>query len=130
MTGLTGIADLLLLAQRSAWENLGNRFSGESLKWQREDTIGVLALLLVFVGGMWLLHWLSRWQTERGKRHSPARLFKELTAAHRLNYRQRRLCREVAKGLNLANSSEVFVQVEARGRIAKRDPDLAERLFS
>ncbi len=129
MQGLESISDLIVLAQPSAWRNLGQRFSGDHLQWQREDLIGGLLLLGVLVAGFWVLHWLAGWQAEQDKRHSPKRLAKELAAAHRLSYRERQICHEVVAAMGLSDPAELFVRIEASERIAKRDAGLAARLF-
>lgn len=129
MARLELLSETLPLAQPSAWRSLGTRFSGDYLQWRQEDMIGVLLLLGVLVGGFWLLHWLGQWQAKQSTNHSPKRLAKELAIAHRLSHRERRLCHEVARERGMEDPAELFVRVDARESISKRDVALAKRLF-
>ena len=123
------LTDLTLLAQRSAWDALGTRFQGEYLKLRTEDIVGLVAVVICLVGGFFLLRSLSSWQERSRAKHCPKRLMAELCEAHRLGFRERRLCRQVAKEMQLKEPAELFVRVDALQRLAKSDAALAKRLL-
>ncbi|CAN0361629.1 unnamed protein product, partial [Ectocarpus sp. 4 AP-2014] len=100
---------LLPLAQVSKWKALGTRFSGEHLKVQTEDVVGMVLLLAALVGGFLLLKWVARRQEMQPREVSPKRLFAELVRTHRLSFGQRKACREVAAELGLETPAELFV---------------------
>jgi len=127
MTSLTLLAPLL--AQLHLWRRLGDRFSGEHVEWQTADTLGLAAVGGAFVVGFWFLSWLSAWQQTTTETRSPRRLFRELAAAHRLNYRARRTCREVAQAAQLKEPAELFLRPDLRVELEERDRTIAERLF-
>lgn len=118
-----------LLAQRSTWENLGNRFSGDHLQFQFSDLIGAASVVVLFAGGFWLLTRLAAWQAAEPTKPCPKRLLAEIGLRHGLSRSDLRLCREVATELSLDRPAEVFIRDEARTALARRDANLAERLF-
>ncbi|MEN0109150.1 MAG: hypothetical protein AAF805_00360 [Planctomycetota bacterium] len=116
-----------VLAQRSNWSRLGDRFSGDHLRLQTEDLVGVLALVAVAVVLLLTLRMLAKWQQSQERPATPKQLFKELAAAHGLGHGERAELRRVAGEAGLSDASEVFVRPDLRGRLADRS--LAERLF-
>lgn len=125
------LASLVVLAQRHAWESLGNRFSGDALRWRASDTLSVVLLVVGIGAGIWLLSRLGKWQEHLNRNDRPRSPFGELTRAHGLNRRERSLCREVATELELGEPAELFVRPDTgREAVARRDPALAKRLFS
>lgn len=120
----------VLLAQRSRWDSLGTRFSGKHLEWQREDLLGLAAMVACFVGVFWLLRQLAKWQNSRPTDNSPKRLLADLCNAHGLSYRERQACRETAREADLAHPTELFVRPELKETLGRRDPALADRLFA
>ncbi|MEO0531592.1 MAG: hypothetical protein AAF266_13605 [Planctomycetota bacterium] len=125
----TAAGVLPLLAQRSTWENLGNRFSGEHLHFQSSDLISAVGAIALVAGIFWLLGQLSKMQAEYETKPCPRRLLAELGRRHGLNRRELRLCREVSKELSLDHPAEVFVRDSARTLLTARDAKLAKRLF-
>lgn len=123
------LTDLTLLAQRSAWDALGTRFQGDYLKLRTEDFVGLIVAVVCLVGGYFLLRFLSSWQESSQTKHCPKRLMAELCEAHRLGFRERRLCRQVAKEMQLKEPAELFVRIDALKRLAKSDAALAKRLL-
>ncbi len=123
------LADLTLLAQRSAWDALGTRFQGEYLELQTEDIVGGVAILLGLVGGFYLLRFLASWQERGQTQRCPKRLMAELCDAHRLGFRERRVCRQVAKEMRLKEPAELFIRTDALKHLAKHDAALAKRLL-
>lgn len=117
-----------LLAQRSNWVRLGERFSGEHLEFRVEDMLGGAALVL----GLLLLYLVlanaEKWAEKLAATTTPKGLLAELSAAHGLNFRERRLCRRVARELSLGEVAEVFVRPEAWHALRRYDATLANRL--
>lgn len=118
-----------LLAQRSSWEHLGTRFSGEHREFQSTDLLWLVAAIALFAGGFWLLSRLAAWQAAGHKQPCPKRLLAELGARHQLSRSEMRLCREVAGELALEHPAEIFVRDTGRQALAVRNSALAERLF-
>ncbi|TWT93374.1 hypothetical protein Pla108_38680 [Botrimarina colliarenosi] len=121
---------LTLLAQRSNWNRLGDRFSGQALRWDLSDAVGLVLLVAGFALGFWLLSRLGKLQENWSRKDRPRSPFSELIRAHGLSRRDRFHCRQVADELGLADPAEVFVRPDkAREALATRDADLARRLF-
>lgn len=119
-----------LIAQTDAWKHLGDRFSGEYLQWRTSDFVGLGLLATGLALGFGLLFVVSKWQEELGRNDRPRSPFGVLARAHGLSRRERGLCLEVAAEMGCADPAELFVRPEtAREPLAKRDPELAERLF-
>ncbi|QDT68692.1 hypothetical protein MalM25_16160 [Planctomycetes bacterium MalM25] len=129
MQRIDGFTELIPLAQRSAWDALGTRFQGEYLTLRAEDLVGFVVVVALLIGGFYLLRLLASWQEQGQSQHSPRRLMAELCDAHGLGFRERRLCRRVAKELQLKQPAELFVRTEALKQLAKSDAALAKRLL-
>ncbi|TWT48813.1 hypothetical protein [Botrimarina hoheduenensis] len=129
--------DLLLLAQRANWSRLGDQFSGPNLRFQFTDLVGLLALLLGFVGLVVGLHFALQAAKRNESRQSHTGLLQKLAATHRLTRSEQRLLRKIASQAALASPAEVFVRPElfTAGSSALGDQEaearrLAKRLFS
>lgn len=121
------VADFVaLLAQRSNWSRLGDRFSGEYLRLRPEDLIGAAALVAVFVGGYWLLRYLGEAQDDADRKACPKRLFDALARSHGLTRAERRAVRDAAEEAGLPRAADAFLRPDLAERL---DPDLANRLF-
>lgn len=121
---------LLPLAQRSAWSQLGQRFSGDSLSVQTEDIIGGIALLVAFAVIMGGLIWLAKLKESQAVRKSPRRLFRELCSAHRLSSTERHLIHALAADYGLPYSAMLFVQPELLAEESRPEVvALRDRLF-
>lgn len=73
----------------------------------------VLAVLVVATGLLLAIWLLSRWATKKerlGSYHSPSGLFRALCRAHRLDLRQRRLLRRLARVRKLPQPAALFLQ--------------------
>ncbi|QDV73600.1 hypothetical protein [Botrimarina mediterranea] len=117
-----------------AWKHLGDRFSGEHLRVQTSDIVGLVLLAVGLAAGFWLLAFLSKWQrlhrAHSARAVTPRNLFSALVRAHGLSRRERSVCQQVAAELGLTDPAELFVRPEtARPVLAARDRALAERLF-
>jgi len=126
---MIALRNLLLLAQRSVWENLGLHFSGEHRELQTEDLVAASLLAGGFALGFFLLWRAQRLVERKPARRSPKRLASELAAAHRLSYRERLVCRAAAEELSLEEPAELYVRPECRVTVARRDAKLADRLY-
>lgn len=102
--------NLLPLAQRDAWESLGNRFSGDHAKFNVQDLWGLLAVLLAGVALVWLLRWLYRRQQGRRLSCEPRHLFADLCAAHRLRRCDRKLLERLGEYHDPGVPAIVFVR--------------------
>lgn len=129
MQRLDDLTELTLLAQRSAWDALGTRFQGDYLTLRTEDVVGFVVVIALLVGGFYLLRSLATWQERSQTKHCPKRLMVELCDAHRLGFRERRLCRQVAKEMQLKEPAELFLRTDALKQLAKSDAALAKRLL-
>lgn len=118
-----------LLAQLSNWSRLGDRFSGDYLRLRPEHIIGTIVVLVLGVGGFWLLNFLSEWQRTAATRKCPKRLFGELALAHRLTRGEQKKCRQLAADRGLADPAELFVRTDLKEPLAAVDPELARRVY-
>ncbi len=124
------LVTMVALAQTDAWKRLGDRFSGEYLRWQTSDTIGLAVLVLGLAATYGLLLLAGKWQERIGRSDRPRSPFGMLARAHGLTRRERALCRHAATELGLADPAELFVRPDtARELVAQQDRGLAERLF-
>lgn len=119
----------LPLAQRSNWNALGTRFSGDHLTLRTEDVIGFTLLAACLIGGYFLLKLLADLQQRRPMEQGPKRLFAELARVHGMSFGERKTCREAATEIGTDSPAEVFVRPDARRAVAQRDGELAARLF-
>ena len=104
------LTSMQLLAQREAWENLGNRFTGNHLRFHWGDLGAMFGILTGAVLFVLLLRWLYRVQQARIYSNEPRHLFIDLCRAHRLRRRERRLLRELATASHLEQPALVFVR--------------------
>lgn len=100
----------LPLAQRDAWESLGNRFSGENAKFNFGDLWTLALVVAAAVGFILLLRWLQLRQEARRLSDDPRHLFDDLCLAHRLSRRDRHLLRQLAAAYHLETPSLLFVR--------------------
>lgn len=105
----------ILLANKDAWKNMGDRFSGDHLMLQTEDIVGLAVIIISFVVGYLVLQWLAARQ-KNGQKHCPKDLFRELCEAHGLERQERKLLVKIANALELSDRTGLFVR-----------PDLFER---
>jgi len=101
---------LCLLAQRSTWERLGDRFSGDNAKLNASDVLLIVGGAAVFVLVIALLHRYAGSSPGRRAGNSPRRLFRELCRAHRLGQSHRRLLKRLAALRELPNAAVLFVE--------------------
>ena len=108
-----------LLADRSQWESLGGKFSGDNLRWQLEDFYGVLGLVAVFIVLMIALR-IAAWNEKTaGPRVAKRRLFKALCDEHGLSKHDRKMLKIASKELELELVEELFVRPDLFARGAK-----------
>ncbi len=105
------MSNLVLLANESNWQSMGDRFSGDHLMVQTEDIIGAIVVISIFIIGYLTLTWVSNRQGDSTK-HSPIRLFKELCDAHGLDSKERRLLKKIAEANAVKNLALLFTQPE------------------
>lgn len=116
--------ELWLLAQRSNWSRMGDRFSGSAARLETGEMIGLAALVIGAAVLIWGLHWLSKQEENWFRRPSPRRLFRELCRTHGLKHGARRRLKKIAAQAQLVNAVEIFLRPDL-----VEDPDLAEKLF-
>lgn len=113
MSGLQSVAEQLpLLAQRSNWARMGDRFSGHHLRVQTEDIVGAAMLLLAAVLLFFGLQYAMTISKRLNGEEEPRDVLRKLMAAHNLSRADRRLVREIATQAQLAKPAEVFVRPE------------------
>lgn len=100
----------LPLANREAWQSLGNRFSGDNAKFSTGDLWALLGILLVAAALVWLLNWLYRRQQARRLSNEPRHLFIDLCRVHRLSRRDCRLLQQLSEEADLPLAAMVFVR--------------------
>lgn len=111
MIGLAAAQLVLLpLANREAWESLGNRFSGDHAKFNMGDLWALLGILAATAALVWLLNWLYRRQQARRLSNDPHHLFIDLCRVHRLSRRDCRLLLQLSEELDLPMAAMVFVR--------------------
>lgn len=118
---------LPLLAQRSNWSRLGDRFSGSHLRFQFEDLLGVLALVGLAIAFLVAMRLLATWQRAIDQPTTPKQLFAELAKAHALSRAERAELRRVAAEAGLDDAADAFLRPDLASRFADRA--LADRLF-
>ncbi len=107
---LSASGNWCLLAQREAWESLGNRFSGEHARLSASDLWSLGGLVLVGMVFVLLLRWLYNLQQARRLSCQPRHLFADLCRAHRLGRRDRKLLRALAEHHDVAAAAMLFVR--------------------
>ncbi len=103
---------LLLLAQRSRWHHLGDRFGGSDAGVDVTDVVLLAAVIAVAVIGVFVLRRYSSNSDGRGAYDNPRQLFSELCRTHNLRYADRRLIMRLAGRRGLAHPSLAFVTPE------------------
>ena len=99
-----------LLAERSNWQRLGDRFRRDTTDFYDYNLLAVLAIAAAIAIGLLLLHQFAR-RREHGKSYnSPPELFRELCRAHRLDRRERRLLKRLAAAWGLASPAYLFIE--------------------
>lgn len=101
---------LLPLAQRDAWENLGNRFSGDHAQFQWTDLLALASIILAGVALVWLLRWLYNLQQARQLSSDPRHMFADLCKAHRLGRLDRKQLELLSQQLELTMPATLFVR--------------------
>ena len=99
-----------LLAQREAWESLGNHFSGEHAQLNLNDLWALGGVILAGAALVGLLRWLYGWQQARRLSCEPRHLFIDLCCAHRLRRCERKRLRELADHHDLLQPAVLFVR--------------------
>ncbi|WP_425398825.1 hypothetical protein [Aeoliella sp.] len=102
--------DWLPLANREAWQSLGNRFSGDHTKFNMGDLWGLLGIVLAGIALVWLLNWIYRRQQARRLSNEPRHLFIDLCRAHRLSRRDRRRLLHLAEEFDISSAVMLFVR--------------------
>ena len=118
-----------LLAQRTNWHSLGDRFSGDHLSLQTEDFVWAGVLVLFFGGLLGALKWLAYWDKMRRERPNPKRLFADLCDAHGLSEEDRDLLRAVAGENELTRPADLFVRPELFAKASGDVTRLYAKLF-
>ncbi|MCO6047239.1 hypothetical protein NG895_25345 [Aeoliella sp. ICT_H6.2] len=98
------------LANREAWQSLGDRFSGDHAKFNLGDLWALLGILLATLALVWLLNWLYRRQQARRMSNEPHHLFIDMCRAHRLSRRERNLLLQLRDELDLPMAATLFVR--------------------
>lgn len=109
------------LAQRDAWESLGNRFSGDHAEFNWGDLVALAGVILAIGALVWLLRWLYGMQQARRLSNEPRHLFADLCKAHRLDRRDRKRLELLSQQLDLATPATLFVRpdlFDQRGLLA------------
>lgn len=101
---------VLPLAQRAAWERLGDRFSGEHAQFRWADLLGFFGVALAAAALIAGLRWLQLAQERRRRSNEPRHLFADLCDLHQLNRRDRRRLRELAAAHQLDSAGALFVR--------------------
>jgi hypothetical protein len=101
---------VLPLAQRDAWESLGNRFSGEHAKLNLSDLWSLGGVLIAAVALIFLLRWVYHRQQARRFSCEPRHLFDDLCRTHRLRRGERKRLRMLAEHHDLASQAILFVR--------------------
>ncbi|QDU56407.1 hypothetical protein [Aeoliella mucimassa] len=105
-----------VVAQRDAWESLGNRFTGDQIIFHWGDLGSMAGILVTAVLFIMLLRWLHLRQESRRMSNEPWHLFVDLCHAHQLSRRERRLLLEISDAANLENPADVFLRPELFNR--------------
>lgn len=100
----------LPLAQREAWESLGNRFSGDHANLNAQDLWSLAGVVMAGIALVWMLRWLYRLQQARHLSCNPRHLFADLCRAHRISRGDRRRLQSLADYHQLASSMLLFVR--------------------
>jgi hypothetical protein len=101
-----------LLAQRTRWEHMGDRFSGEHARLSGGEAMLIVGGGVLFILAIVLLHRAALDSHGRFAfaSNSSRRLFGELCRAHQLGYARRRLLKRLAAARGLSNSALLFVE--------------------
>ncbi len=101
-----------LFAQRSNWEHLGKRFSGEQAEVSLLDMVAMGCAVLFFVAAVLLLKKFASLWDGTSSIYRPQGLFRELCRAHQLNRADRQLLKHLASLGQLEHPAMLFVQPE------------------
>ena len=122
---------LVVLADRSQWERLGDGVSGRNAQLSVDE---LLVLVAIAGAGVLLIIWLKgllRRQDPTRTCNKPKQLFAQLCKEHRLTSQYRQVLAELAKSLQFPNPAEIFLRPEAFN-VATLPPQLrpdADRVF-
>lgn len=124
----------LPLASRSAWQQMGNRFSGDHAKVNVSEVTGLLLMAVGAILLIWFLDRITKWQEARSGAPNPKRLFKELCQAHRLTRADRRLLTHLAEAAEIESPADLFLRPDlfASNALPKEKGEikrLAKQLF-
>ncbi|MCA9248431.1 MAG: hypothetical protein KDA42_14995 [Planctomycetales bacterium] len=120
-------APFSLLAQNQhTLAEASEHFRQTKSRFEIEDVIIGLVLLLVTAIGLLLLKKLLEQSERRKGYHHPGRLFEELIRAHKLNRRERALLRRLAAHERLDDPGRMFLEPE-RFDVSRIPDSLAKR---
>ena len=106
---MTHLADFLLLADESRFDELGYRFRHQSGGFDMKDLIVILGVLAVLALVTWLaIHCAIL--IRHHKRHSPFALFLTLCRAHRIDWSSRWLLWRLAQAHGLPQPAQLFIE--------------------
>ena len=98
-----------LLAEKSLFQGLGDRFRFENAQLDSSDLVAAIAIFSVGAGIVWSMATYLR-RSERPKAvDNPKRLFHELCQAHKLERHEAALLRSVADVITPDNLSRLFI---------------------
>lgn len=107
---LERFAAVLLGEQHDVLRSLARGFQGKENELTPATVLSVLAVATGLLLAIWLL---SRWATRKersGSYYSQSGLFRALCHAHRLDRRQRRLLRRLARGRKMPQPAALFLR--------------------
>jgi hypothetical protein len=101
--------NLLLLAERNVFRDLGSGFRAKRETFQPSDLIPWIIVTAIVIGGLAIL---ARVVARREKQafDSPRALFRELSKAHGLDFTSRRLLRRLARVAGLKQPARLFLE--------------------
>lgn len=111
------IYSLVLLADDSRWQNLGQRFRGSRAQLDEWDiSVGIAVVGGLLVGIFLLSRYAS--SSEKGRRfHSQRKLFRSLCAAHGLERSDGRLLKRLARLHRISHPARLFLEPERFQRL-------------
>lgn len=109
---VSGNLSWLLWAQVDRAVSMGSRFRGDAARLSLHDLLMTVTLVLAVAVAVWGLSVLLRRQDRTRRYLSHRALFRNLSKAHGLSMRQRRLLKELAKAHRLPHASRLFLEPE------------------
>jgi hypothetical protein len=114
-----------LLAQITKWQRMGDSFRRTGPRMEMADLLPAVIVLAIVVAGIVVAVKLYQRRDFSKPCDDPGKMFRQLCAAHQLNFGSRRLLLQLAAACEMSQPAEVFV-TPAAFRPSNLPPQLSQ----